>query len=96
MNQILKIFLSATLLLMMRVTEAQDFTKAGDDQEKKIRNLISQMTLQKKMSLMHGNSRFYVSGIKRLGVPEWALNDVPHEVRAEINRYDWGLCGLDK
>ena len=96
MNQILKIFLSATLLLMMRVTEAQDFTRGRDDQEKKIRNLICQMTLQEKMSLLHGNSRFYVSGIKRLGVPEWALSDVPHEVRAEINRYDWGLCGWDK
>jgi len=62
-------------------------------QEAKINTLVSQMTLQEKVSLLHGNSKFYVSGVKRLGIPEWALSDGPHGVRAEINRDDWAYAG---
>jgi beta-glucosidase len=65
----------------------------NSDQEQKIRSLVSQMSLQEKVSLLHANSKFYVSGIKRLGIPEWALSDGPHGVRAEINRHDWGYSG---
>lgn len=62
-------------------------------QEEKIRSWISQMTLAEKVSLLHGNSKFYVSGIKRLSIPEWALSDGPHGVRAEINRHNWAYAG---
>ena len=93
MNRILKAFLSATLLLMVSVTDAQQTAKASDAIEQKIRSFISQMTLQEKVSLLHANSKFYVSDIKRLGIPEWALSDGPHGVRAEINRNDWAYAG---
>lgn len=79
-------------LMMAGITNAQLVTndKTG---EEKIHSLISQMTLEEKVGLLHGNSKFYVSGVKRLGIPEWALSDGPHGVRAEINRHDWAYAG---
>ena len=51
------------------------------------------MTLEEKVGLLHGNSKFYVAGVERLGIPEWSLSDGPHGVRAEINRHDWAYAG---
>jgi len=75
------------------VVYGQKPNKEDTAMEKKIQLLIKKMTLEEKVGLLHANSKFYVTGVKRLGIPEWALSDGPHGVRAEINRHDWNYAG---
>lgn len=64
----------------MRITEAT---------EKKIEELLGEMTLEEKVSLCHANSKFYAGGIERLGIEELAMMDGPHGVRSEPERDAW-------
>ncbi len=91
-----KFIFKAGLLAALFCTGAaygQKTTNEGSAMEKQIQSLIKKMTIQEKVGLLHANSKFYVSGVKRLGIPEWALSDGPNGVRAEINRNDWNYAG---
>ena len=59
-----------------------------------IEKLISQMTLEEKIGMLHGNSMFTSGGVERLGIPELKMADGPLGVREEISRDNWGPAGL--
>ena len=54
--------------------------------EVKLDSLISLMTLDEKLTLIHANSSFTSGGIPRLGIPELVMSDGPHGVRHEHGR----------
>ncbi|ULC58041.1 glycoside hydrolase family 3 C-terminal domain-containing protein [Flaviramulus sp. BrNp1-15] len=61
--------------------------------ESKIDSLISKMTLEEKIGMLHGNSMFATGGVERLGVPELKMADGPLGIREEISRTSWAPAG---
>lgn len=55
----------------------------------KISSIIKKMTLEEKITMLHGNALFSSGGVKRLGIPELTCDDGPLGVREEIKRFDW-------
>jgi beta-glucosidase len=54
----------------------------------KINDLVSKMTLEEKVAMIHATSSFTSGGVSRLNIPELVMSDGPHGVRVEHGR-DW-------
>jgi beta-glucosidase len=54
--------------------------------EQRIDSLLSLMTLEEKVTMIHASSSFTSGAVPRLGIPEWTMSDGPHGVRKEHGR----------
>lgn len=92
----LSIGIALSILMTPSISSCQNQTNT-EDQELKIENsidsLVSLMTLEEKVSMLHGNSKFSTAAIERLSIPEWKLSDGPHGVREEILPHAWDPAG---
>lgn len=75
-------------LCALLLLAACNTTEKQSTVETKIDSLISLMTLEEKVGMIHGNSSFTSGGVARLGIPELVMSDGPHGVRLEHGR-DW-------
>ena len=68
----------------------QSSAQVKTDTSEKIDRLVSQMTLEEKVHMIHASSSFTSGGVPRLGIPELVTSDGPHGVRPEHGR-GWDL-----
>lgn len=61
--------------------------------EKYIEKLVSQLTLEEKIGMIHGATLFRTGAVERLGIPELHMSDGPMGVRAEFADDEWRLVG---
>lgn len=61
--------------------------------ERRVEDLLGRLTLEEKVSLLHGDSLFTVAGVPRLGLPVRWLSDGPHGVREEISKNSFSPAG---
>lgn len=59
----------------------------------KIEVLISQLTLQEKIDMIHGNGLFTTKGVERLGIPPFITSDGPRGVRKDFENDSWKEIG---
>lgn len=64
------------------------------DVDKKVDEILNQMTIQEKLDYISGDFQFHTKPIKRLGVPAIRMSDGPQGVghRIETNAYPCGLA----
>lgn len=61
--------------------------------EKNIEGLLKQLTLEEKISMIHGNGLFRTEGVERLGIPPLKMSDGPMGVRNEFENSSWRTIG---
>ena len=57
----------------------------------RVNDLLSRLTLEEKVSLVHANGNFTTAGVPRLGVPELIMDDGPLGVREEVDNHFYEL-----
>ncbi|HWD91760.1 MAG TPA: glycoside hydrolase family 3 C-terminal domain-containing protein [Verrucomicrobiae bacterium] len=61
--------------------------------ETQVEDLLSRMTLEEKIALVHDDTRFTTAAIPRLGIPTRGMSDGPNGVREEIMPHSWDPAG---
>ncbi len=62
--------------------------------KEQIEKLISQLTLEEKVGMIHGNGFFTTKGVERLGIPPFKTSDGPRGVRKDFENDNWKDIGL--
>jgi beta-glucosidase len=74
-------------------TNQYPFQDSGLPIEARVEDLLSRLTLEEKISLIHADSKFTTAAIPRLGIPRRRLDDGPHGVREDIGPDSWQPAG---
>lgn len=61
--------------------------------EARVEDLLSRLTLEEKLALVHADSKFTTAAIPRLGIPRRWLSDGPHGVREDVGPDNWQPAG---
>ena len=62
--------------------------------EDSIESIISKMTLEEKVEMLHGKNMFSSAGVPRLGIPDIEYADGPFGIREELEPHSWNSAGL--
>ena len=83
----------ALLTVPGKTQERSLYLDVAQPVEARVQDLLSRMTLDEKIALVHGDSKFTTPAIPRLGIPLRWMSDGPHGVREDVNANNWFPAG---
>lgn len=89
-----RIIALAVLTLSATNLQAQKYPSKLLGNEKKIDGIISQMTLEEKIDMLHGKNMFSSAGVPRLGIADIEYADGPFGIREEMEPHSWNSAHL--
>ncbi len=94
-GQIISLLLLGIVMVPVTLPAEEHPLYLNSDQpvEKRVEDLLGRMTLEEKISQIHGDSKFSTAPIPRLGVPRRWLSDGPHGVREDVGPHTWNPAG---
>ena len=90
----LTLFAIAVLAASSITAQAQAQTSKLLGHEAEIDNVISQMTLEDKIDMLHGKNMFSSAGIPRLSIADVEYADGPFGIREEMEPHSWNSAHL--
>lgn len=96
MKILLPLFIISAVIILVIITYSNEKPIYLDPEqpiEVRINQLLSKLTLEEKISMIHANTKFTTAGVERLGIPPLHLSDGPHGIREEIKPYSWDPAG---
>lgn len=71
--------------------KAIELQKGGTMEDSRIRELISNMTLEEKAGLLSGKDFWHTKPVERLGIPSMMVSDGPHGLRKQVDDENAGF-----
>nr|WP_321358062.1 glycoside hydrolase family 3 C-terminal domain-containing protein [uncultured Draconibacterium sp.] len=75
--------------------EKETFTSSLLQYDEQIDGIISQMTLEEKVNMLHGKYMFVSAGVERLGIADMVYADGPFGIREEMEPKGWNPLGWE-
>jgi beta-glucosidase len=93
----LAVVLMVLLATVMQSQHAQEqsplYLEVSQPLDARVEDLLSRMTLEEKISLVHADSKFTTAALARFGLPRRWLSDGPHGVREDVGPDNWLPAG---
>ena len=84
MRHTARTFVTIAAMAMATTMLAQPYRSQLTSHEQQVEDIISKMTLEEKIAMLHGKNMFSSEGIPRLGIADMEYADGPFGIREEM------------